>query len=51
MTVYRLSDFFVPSSIYQLGEYEKSFCFNKTKKSGLLPPVELNGRKLTEAIV
>ena len=31
--------------------YLLSFCFNKTKKSGLLPPVELNGRTLVEAIV
>ncbi len=31
--------------------YLLSFCFNKTKKSGLLPPVELNGRILIEAIV
>ena len=31
--------------------YMVSFCFNKTKKSGLLPPVELNGRTLIEAII
>lgn len=31
--------------------YLLSFCFNKTKTSGLLPPVELNGRILIEAIV
>ena len=31
--------------------YMVSFCFNKTKKSGLLPPVELNGRTLVEVIV
>ena len=31
--------------------YMVSFCFNKTKKSGLLPPVELKGRTLIEAIV
>ena len=31
--------------------YLLSFCFNKTKKSGLLPPVVLNGRTLIEAIV
>ena len=31
--------------------YLLSFCFNKTKKSGLQPPVELNGRTLIEAIV
>ncbi|MCQ2095868.1 MAG: AAA-like domain-containing protein [Bacteroidaceae bacterium] len=31
--------------------YLLSFCFNKTKKSGLLPPVELKGRTLIEAIV
>ena len=31
--------------------YMVSFCFCKTKKSGLLPPVELNGRTLIEAIV
>ena len=31
--------------------YMVSFCFNKTKKLGLLPPVELNGRTLIEAIV
>lgn len=31
--------------------YLLSFCFNKTKQSGLLPPVELNGRTLIEAIV
>ncbi len=31
--------------------YMVSFCFNKTKESGLLPPVELNGRTLIEAIV
>ncbi len=31
--------------------YMVSFCFNKNKKSGLLPPVELNGRTLIEAIV
>ncbi|MCQ2256567.1 MAG: AAA family ATPase [Bacteroidaceae bacterium] len=31
--------------------YMVSFCFNKEKQSGLLPPVELNGRTLIEAIV
>ncbi len=31
--------------------YMVSFCFNKTKKSGVLPPAELNGRTLIEAIV
>ena len=31
--------------------YLLSFCFNKTKQSGLLPPVEINGRRLIEAIV
>ena len=31
--------------------YLLSFCFNKTKTSGLLPPVELKGRTLIEAIV
>ena len=31
--------------------YLLSFCFNKTKKSGLLPPVVLKGRTLVEAIV
>ena len=31
--------------------YMVSFCFNKTKKSGLQPPVELNGRTLIEAVV
>lgn len=31
--------------------YMVSFCFNKTKKSGLLSPVELNGRTLIEVIV
>ena len=31
--------------------YLVSFCFNKNKQSGLLPPVELNGRTLIEAIV
>ena len=31
--------------------YLLSFCFNKTKKSGLLPPVVLKGRTLIEAIV
>ena len=31
--------------------YLLSFCFNKNKQSGLLPPVELNGRTLIEAIV
>ena len=31
--------------------YMVSFCFNKTKKSGLLQPVEFNGRTLIEAIV
>ena len=31
--------------------YLISFCFNKKKKSGLLPPVKLNGRTLIEAIV
>lgn len=31
--------------------YLISFCFNKKKKSGLLPPVELKGRTLIEAIV
>ena len=30
------------------GDY---FCINKNKKSGLQPPVELNGRTLIEAIV
>lgn len=31
--------------------YLISFCFNKDKQPGLLPPVELNGRTLIEAIV
>ena len=31
--------------------YLLSFCFNKNKQSGLLPPVEINGRTLVEAIV
>ena len=31
--------------------YLLSFCFNKTKKSGLLTPVKLKGRTLIEAIV
>ena len=31
--------------------YLLSFCFNRNKKSGLLPPVKLNGRTLIEAIV
>ncbi len=31
--------------------YLLSFCFNQKKKSGLLPPVTLNGRTLIEAIV
>ena len=31
--------------------YLLSFCFNKTKQSGLLPPIEINGRRLIEAIV
>ena len=31
--------------------YLVSFCFNKGKRPGLLPPVELNGRTLIEAIV
>ncbi len=31
--------------------YLMSFCFNKNKKSGLLPPVKLKGRTLIEAIV
>ncbi len=31
--------------------YLLSFCFNKNKKSGLQPPVELKGRTLIEAIV
>ncbi len=31
--------------------YMVSFCFNKTKQSGLLPPIVLNGRTLIEAIV
>lgn len=31
--------------------YLLSFCFNKTKKSGLLPPVVLKGRTLIEAVV
>ena len=31
--------------------YLLSFCFNKTKQSGMLPPVKLNGRTLIEAIV
>ncbi len=31
--------------------YLMSFCFNKNKKPGLLPPVKLNGRTLIEAIV
>lgn len=31
--------------------YLLSFCFNKDKQPGLLPPVELNGRTLIEAIV
>ncbi len=31
--------------------YLLSFCFNKTKQSGVLPPVELKGRTLIEAIV
>ena len=28
-----------------------SFCFNKTKRPGLLPPVQVNGRTLIESIV
>lgn len=31
--------------------YLMSFCFNKNKKPGLLPPVQLKGRTLIEAIV
>ncbi len=31
--------------------YLLSFCFNRNKQPGLLPPVELNGRTLVEAIV
>lgn len=31
--------------------YLLSFCFNKDKQPGLLPPVQLNGRTLIEAIV
>ncbi len=31
--------------------YLLSFCFNRKKRFGLLPPVELNGRTLIEAIV
>ena len=31
--------------------YLLSFCFNKNKQPGLLPPVQLNGRTLVEAIV
>lgn len=31
--------------------YLLSFCFNKTKQSDLLPPVELKGRTLIEAVV
>jgi len=31
--------------------YLLSFCFNKTKKPGLLPAIELKGRTLIEAIV
>lgn len=31
--------------------YMVSFCFNKGKKTGLLPPVELNGRTLIETII
>ncbi|MBQ0023279.1 MAG: AAA-like domain-containing protein [Prevotellaceae bacterium] len=31
--------------------YLLSFCFNKKKTSGLLPPVEIGGRMLIEAIV
>ncbi len=31
--------------------YLLSFCFNKNKKSGLLPPLEIKGRTLIEAIV
>ena len=31
--------------------YMVSFCFNKTKRPGLLPPVQVNGRTLIEAIV
>lgn len=31
--------------------YLLSFCFNKNKQPGLLPPVQLNGRTLIEAIV
>lgn len=31
--------------------YLMSFCFNKNKKTGLLPPVILNGRTLIEVIV
>lgn len=31
--------------------YLISFCFNKDKQPGLLPPVQLNGRTLIEAIV
>lgn len=39
----------IASSLHE--GYLLSFCFNKTKKSGLLTPVELNGRTLIEAIV
>lgn len=31
--------------------YLLSFCFNKKKVSGLLPPVEIGGRTLIEAVV
>ena len=31
--------------------YLLSFCFNRKKQSGLLPPVQLKGRTLIEAIV
>ena len=44
-----LSDYL---NYFDLNEgYMLSFCFNKNKQSGLLPPVELNGRTLIEAIV
>lgn len=31
--------------------YLLSFCFNKTKKPGIRQAIELNGRRLIEAIV
>ncbi|MBQ0019652.1 MAG: hypothetical protein KBT39_03920 [Bacteroidales bacterium] len=46
-----VAEMIVESSKEHKTGYMVSFCFNKNKQSGLLPPVELNSRTLIEAIV